>query len=115
MLIFRPDEKLMILRHKKKQARFPGGKRWAIGKIYQAGTGIGSKPFAYLRITGLRQEFLGQISDKDARREGFPHIPGYRKAWKQNHGRWDPHQLVWVVDFEMVSEAAYLAQRKGAA
>jgi len=116
VMLFKPEHAQMILRRKKTQTRRTGKKRWKVGKIYQAKTGHrGSEPFAYLLITGLRQEFLGQITDQDACREGYPHIPGYRKIWKKINGRWDPHQLVWVVDFELATEVEYQAQRKGAA
>lgn len=117
MFLFKHDHVQMIQRKKKTQTRRTGKKRWSVGKIYQAKTSFtkGENPFAYLRVTGLREEFLGQISDEDARREGYPHVPAYRRVFKKIYGHWDPHQPVWVIDFEVATEADYLAQHKGAA
>jgi len=116
MLLFKPDHVELIKRRKKTQTR----RTWAncrvkVGSIHQAKTSFkkGEQPFAYILITAVRQEFLGQITDEDARKEGYPHVPGYKRAFKRIYGRWDPHELVWVVDFELATEAEYLD--KGAA
>lgn len=118
MLLFRPDHVEPIKRRKKTQTR----RTWArcrvkVGSIYQAKTSFkkGEQPFAYIKITGAHQEFLGQITDGDAKKEGYPHIPAYKKAFRSIYGQWDPHQLVWVVDFQVVTEDEYLTQQKGVA
>lgn len=113
-MLFKPEHILPIQRKKKTQTRRTGKKRWSIGKIYQCKTSFkkGEEPFAYIRITSLRQEFLGQISDQDAKREGYPHVPAYKKIFKEIYGHWNPHELVWVVDFEVATKTEYLAQRK---
>ncbi len=120
MILFKPEHKEMILRKKKTQTRRTGQRRWNVGSIHQAKLDYrkGSQAFAYIRIIAVREEFLGMITDEDARREGYPSIKAYRKIFKRIYGHWDPHMPVWVVDFELVSEAEYLAQktiRKGAA
>ncbi len=114
MLLFKPEHVEPIKRRKKTQTR----RTWAncrakVGSIHQAKTSFkkGEQPFAYIRITAARQEFLGQITDEDARKEGYPHVPAYKKAFKQIYGHWNPHELVWVIDFELVTEAEYLGER----
>ena len=115
MILFRPEHQLMILRKRKTQTRRTGDKRWNIGTIHQAKTNYkrGSQPFAYIRIIAVRQEFLGMITDEDAHREGYPHIKAYKKIFKKIYGHWDPHMPVWVIDFELASEADYLSQKSG--
>lgn len=113
-MLFKPEHIEPIQRRKKTQTRRTGKKRWIVGNCYQCKTSFkkGEKPFAYIRVTDLREEFLGQITDEDARKEGYPHIPAYKKAFKWIYGSWDPHQIVWVVDFEKITKAEYMAQRK---
>ncbi len=113
-MLFKPEHVPLIQRKKKTQTRRTGKKRWTVGKIYQARTSFkkGEEPFAYLRITGLHQEFLWQITPEDARREGYPNVRAYKKIFKRIYGFWKPHELVWVVDFELATRAEYEAQRK---
>ncbi|MEN6325825.1 MAG: hypothetical protein ABFD18_06425 [Syntrophomonas sp.] len=114
---FKADDATAVERRKRNQVRFTCETDANLGKIYPAKRRVGERPFKYLRITGIRQEFLGQITDADAKKEGFPHVPAFKKDWKRRHGSWDPHQLVWVVDYEVATEAEYLKQKmlKGAA
>ena len=112
-MLFKAEHIEPIQRRKKTQTRRAGRKRWIVGNCYQCRTSFRKedKPFAYIRVTDLREEFLGQISDKDARKEGYPHVPAYKKAFKRIYGGWDPHQLVWVIDFVKINEEEYLQQR----
>ena len=81
MILFKPEHKEAIKRRKKTQTRRIGKKRWNVGSIHQAKLDYrkGSEAFAYLRITGVREEFLGQITDADAKR-GLPTHSGLQKG-----------------------------------
>lgn len=57
----------------------------------------------YIRITDIRQEPLGAMTDADARKEGdYETVDEFREGWEaiNGEGSWDPEQVVDVVDFE---------------
>ncbi|MCB9914805.1 MAG: ASCH domain-containing protein [Planctomycetes bacterium] len=58
------------------------------------------------RLTDLRRERLGQMSDADARAEGYPSLAAYRDLILRMHAgmTWDDAALVWVHEFEPAAE-----------
>ena len=56
------------------------------------------------RITQLRQERLGDMSDDDAKAEGYPSLEAYRDLILRMHKgmSWDPDAKVWMHEFEAV-------------
>jgi hypothetical protein len=104
VLLFKPEHVAPILNGTKTQTRRVWKKpRVRIGSIHKAKTELFSNEhFALLRITGLRKERLGDISEEDARAEGGYTIEEFRKVWERINGRWDPEQEVWVVEFEVI-------------
>jgi hypothetical protein len=102
LLLFKPEHAELIVSGRKTQTRRLGRKRWKVGSVHQCRTSRRAKPFALVRITGVRRECLGGISEEDARREGYGSVEAYRKAFARIYGFWDPEAEVWVVDFELV-------------
>ena len=106
MILFKPEHAPMILERRKTQTRRLGKKRWNVGAVHQARTKMFGKPFARLRILGVREDVLEAVSQEDAEREGY-HCPScYRAAFGRINDRMDPLTKVWVVDFELVEESA---------
>jgi hypothetical protein len=54
-----------------------------------------------MKITGVRREKLGTISEVDAEKEGYPSVEAYREAFARIYGFWDPDVKVWAVDFAL--------------
>ncbi|WP_333782400.1 ASCH domain-containing protein [Candidatus Desulforudis audaxviator] len=52
-------------------------------------------PFAYVRITAVRRERLDDITDDDARKEGYPSVEAYREAFERIYGFWDTDAEAW--------------------
>jgi len=54
-----------------------------------------------LRIIAVYNQKLGDMSEDDAKREGYRSLDAFRKAWVEvqpGHG-WDPKQDVWVIEW----------------
>jgi hypothetical protein len=103
-LLFKPEHVQPILNGIKTQTRRVWKKpRVKVGGIYKAKTKLFSKDyFTMLKVTGLRKERLGDISEEDAWAEGGYTVEEFRKVWERINGRWDPEQEIWVVEFEVM-------------
>ena len=104
MILFKPEHVPMILAGRKTQTRRTWDKpRVKVGRIYQCRTSYYGKPFARVRVTELRRERLGDISDADVYAEGYDSREALADVWRRIHGKNpDPAQEVWVVTFEIV-------------
>ncbi|SHE96597.1 ASCH domain-containing protein [Desulfofundulus australicus DSM 11792] len=105
MILFKPEHVEPILSGCKTQTRRLGKKRWKVGSVHQCRLSYRMEPFAYVRVTAVRRERLGNITDDDARREGYLSVEAYREAFERIYGFWDPDVDVWVVDFELVRQS----------
>jgi len=104
VILFKPEHVQPILDGRKTQTRRLGQKRWNVGAVHQARTRMldAASTFARLRILGVRQEHLLDVSVEDARREGYHSAIAYIDAFYRINGDVESDPLVWVVDFEAV-------------
>lgn len=105
-LLFRPEHVQPILRGVKTQTRRLWRRpRVRVGAVHKAklsaSGGLSPEYFALLRITGLRQERLRQISDADARKEGGYTRAAFLSKWFEIHQRSPEDPFVWVVEFAL--------------
>ena len=76
-----------------------------VGQIYAVQPGRAKKAVAHIKLTGLREETVGEISEADAKAEGFDSREAFFEAWRAIHGaKADLQALVWVLEFELCDE-----------
>ena len=108
MLLFQPEHVLPILRGDKTQTRreWPRGPRVKVGALHQCRLRMLRKDttFAVVLVTGLRRERLCEITDEDARREGYESRAAYFEVYGRIYSDVQQHdpRLVYVVDFKAV-------------
>ena len=99
-MIFRPELAKLILQSKKSQTRRRVGRgrcRYKPGRAYAVQAG--RLTVGHLTVTDVREEFLPEISLKDARREGFVTRDEFFEHWREHHG--SVEVMVWVISFRL--------------
>jgi len=85
MILFKPEHLDLILNGTKTQTRrisSNGKKRWNVGAVHLAKTKMLSKEyFAKLEILAVYPEAIMDISEEDARAEGYPTRHAYLAAF----------------------------------
>lgn len=75
---------------------------YQVGKTYAIQPNRGQKAVARLRLTGIRQERVVDINEKDAHAEGYSSCHEFWEAWRHIHGQdADLNIEVWVLEFEL--------------
>lgn len=112
MILFKPVHIPMIMAEPptKTQTRrpFTTQKRydwWKIGSKHVMTTGYRKdKQFGKMQLIAKRKERLGDITEEDARKEGYASVEAFKKIWIEIYGEWTPELDVIVLDFEVVIE-----------
>ena len=55
----------------------------------------------YILIKKVYPQKLGDISEEEAKKEGFSDLDKFRDAWIRINGSWDPNMVVTVYEFEL--------------
>jgi len=55
----------------------------------------------YIQIKKVYPQKLGDVSEEEARKEGFSGLDEFRDAWIRINGSWDPDMVVTVYEFEL--------------
>lgn len=65
--------------------------------------GAGYKVYGYIEIIKKRRVRLGDLTEEDARREGFASLEALREAWTRLYGHpWNPDEEVWIYTFRLI-------------
>jgi len=64
-----------------------------IVRLYEGGK------HAYAVVTNVYVQRLGDVSDEDARKEGFPSLEEFKRVWREIYGSFNPEQRVVVIEF----------------
>lgn len=106
LVIFRPELVARILAGDKTQTRRlvrPGLPcRYRADRTYAVQPGRTKHGVARIRITDVRTERLSEITEDDARREGFASVEGFFAHWDGLHGAAGYTEVdVWVISFAL--------------
>ncbi len=61
--------------------------------------------FADLEVTNILRKKLGDFTVEDSKREGGYTLEEFKKVWENLHGKWDPEQYVYTIQFKFLREA----------
>lgn len=107
-MLFKPEHVEMILAGRKTQTRRAWKRPMAkVGGVYKVRTKLMTPEYhCKIEVTAIRKERLGDITEEDARKEGYASISEYYDVWERINGRgsWNPNQEVYVIDFRRHDE-----------
>ncbi len=115
-MIFAPDLAEKILAGEKTQTRRPrmganptgerGGWiddpcRYKVGRSYAVQPGRGKKAVARIRVLRVDPQAMCDMTDADARAEGFDSPAAFASRWLEMYGRGNWLDPVWRITFEV--------------
>lgn len=74
--------------------------KWQVGRTYTVQPARTAKGIARIKVTGLRREWVENISEEDVKAEGFANKFDFWQTWKAMHGH--TAMNCWVIEFELV-------------
>lgn len=108
MILFTTANAILVDTGMKTATRRRGKRRWkegAIHKCYMKLPLSGGKPFARVRIDRVYEQELGEMTAKEAQKEGWYTLSEFRRLWREIHGAWRPNEKVWAIEFTKVGDA----------
>ena len=78
-------------------------------RVYQVGENVGiragyAKPCAVVTIKKRFQQRLGDLTEEEARKEGFSSVEEFKQQWETLYRSWNPEELVWAYEFELAKQ-----------
>lgn len=107
-MIFKPELAAKVLDGTKTMTRRPtrhedGKCPHRVGKTLAVQPGRGKRHVAHLRVVReTRHEALHEITERDARKEGFANVAEFLAYWRSLYGEADPMQPVCVIEFDVL-------------
>ena len=76
---------------------------WVAGKTYALLPGMARNSVGRILIKSVEQQYLQQIDNEDAVKEGFADAAAFAEYWSALYkGKFDKQMKVWRVEFELV-------------
>jgi len=92
----------LILQGTKTQTRRNPHYQYSLGKTYGIGDEWSRGPVARVLITRKYRQRLGDMTDEEIAKEGFPSLEAFQTFWEKNVGPWEPGKTVIAYEFERV-------------
>jgi hypothetical protein len=102
MILFKRHLIALILQKRKTQTRRLHKRKWQVGRTYAVTDRWFGKPQGHIRIKRLFQQRLGDVSEDEAKAEGYDSLADFREDWKSIIGDWNPDETVTAYEFELV-------------
>ena len=105
-MLFKKNHKQMILEGKKTATRRVWKKPMVrVGGLYKCKLKMLSKNyFAIIEVTKVYLQQLGEMTNKDAKKEGYANIKEFKKIWIEINGKWDDKKFVDVIEFKVINK-----------
>jgi len=89
------------------QLRRPIERRFVylVGKVYGVQAHMSKDTIASIKITKVREQLLGAVTEEEARAEGFDSLAGFKASWIERFGPFDPTQDIWRIEFRLVDRS----------
>ena len=103
-MLFKPEHQKMILNGTKTATRRVWKRPMVkVGGIYKAKLKmLDKKYFAKIKVTKLYLQQLGEMTNKDAKKEGYPNLMEFHDKWVEINGWWIDNKFVDVIEFEVI-------------
>jgi hypothetical protein len=76
--------------------------RYVPGKVFTINPGRGERRIGEARVVACWRQLLGQLSDAEARLEGFADAAEFEAAFAEINGVYDSALWVWHIEFEVL-------------
>ena len=106
MTLFKRKFILLIHQGSKTHTRRIHKHGWKVGHTYKIKDNYFDKGQGEILITRKFKQQLGDISEEDAKKEGFKNKEEFEKAWREINGAWNPDQLVTAYEFRIAAKTS---------
>jgi hypothetical protein len=100
-MIFKRDLLKKVLKGEKTQTRRTHVLRLTVGRVYGIKTQYYEKTRGHILITARWNQRLGDMTEAEARAEGFSSLGAFRLRWAQINGTYDPNLIVTAYEFRL--------------
>jgi len=92
----------LVLQRRKTQTRRIHRRELSPGRVYPVTDQWFGRAAAYIRITRKWRQRLGDVTEPEAKAEGFNSLADFQEAWKSINGSWNPDLVVVAYEFDLV-------------